>query len=545
MSVITINPSEVGGVGLIWLLVSYGYVLLKASLFISEGSDLLLLVPSLAGFVGGTIIPLLGALPEGAIMLVSGLGDVDKAQLTLSIGIGTLAGSTIMLLTVPWILCVYAGRVDIVRSSPAYSKKPKLSATRFYDNLFHTGVAISSQVRQSSIVMMVTTIPYFLVQTRACAFARNINIEHDEILEKSWIFWGFIFSMVGFVSYMAFQVYLSNKGADRLRRLAIVKKLMKEDGVSLTAILLADGTKPIISSRKGIRYQAITEDEEVATMPHAVREDLREVLRDLFQQYDRDNNGTLDKSEVKQILFDLNEHNRTSERQVVDFFSKFDSDGDGRVDFEEFLHGIYSLITEGFQSPQGLRSLSSTVSSVTSAEETDDIPECFSHLPPEEQLRAIKRRAFAMILLGAVLVGVFSDPVVDVLQEIAIRLNVSSFYVSFVLAPLASNAMEVISSIYFAAKKTRKSITISISALEGAAAMNNTFGLSIILGLIYFRGLVWEYTAETVAIVFVQLAVGVLVLWGGNMTLMVGCLIFSLLPISLAIVAVLHSLGFD
>ncbi len=215
------------------------------------------------------------------------------------------------------------------------------------------------------------------------------------------------------------------------------------------------------------------------------------------------------------------------------------------MDFDEFLHGIYSVITEGLQSPQGLRSLSSTISSDTSTEETDDIPECFSHLPPEEQLRAIKRRAFTMILLGAVLVGIFSDPVVDVLQEIAIRLNVSSFYVSFLLAPLASNAMEVISSIYFAAKKTRKSITISISALEGAAAMNNTFGLSIILGLIYFRGLVWEYTAETVAIVFVQLAVGILVLWGGNMTLLIGCLIFSLLPISLALVAGLHSLGFD
>jgi hypothetical protein len=75
--------------------------------------------------------------------------------------------------------------------------------------------------------------------------------------------------------------------------------------------------------------------------------------------------------------------------------------------------------------------------------------------------------------------------------------------------------------------------------------MNNTFGLSIILGLIYFRGLVWEYTAETVAIVLVQLAVGLLVLCGGNMTLLKGCLIFSLLPVSLAVVAGLHSFGFD
>lgn len=40
---------DVGNTGLAWLFFSYGYVLFKASELISEGSDLLLLVPSLAG----------------------------------------------------------------------------------------------------------------------------------------------------------------------------------------------------------------------------------------------------------------------------------------------------------------------------------------------------------------------------------------------------------------------------------------------------------------------------------------------------------------
>lgn len=45
-------------------------------------------------------------------MLFSGLGDVDEAQETLSVGVGALAGSTIMLLTVPWALSIWSGRVD-------------------------------------------------------------------------------------------------------------------------------------------------------------------------------------------------------------------------------------------------------------------------------------------------------------------------------------------------------------------------------------------------------------------------------------------------
>ena len=44
---------------------SYGYVLYFASNLIGEGSELLLLVPSMAGLVGGVVLPLLGAVPDG------------------------------------------------------------------------------------------------------------------------------------------------------------------------------------------------------------------------------------------------------------------------------------------------------------------------------------------------------------------------------------------------------------------------------------------------------------------------------------------------
>lgn len=67
---------------------------------ISDGSELLLLVPAVAGIVGSVVLPVLGAVPDGAIVLFSGLGD--DAQDELSVGVGALAGSTIMLLTIPW-----------------------------------------------------------------------------------------------------------------------------------------------------------------------------------------------------------------------------------------------------------------------------------------------------------------------------------------------------------------------------------------------------------------------------------------------------------
>merc|ERR1739847_145355 len=92
---------------------------------------------------------------------------------------------------------------------------------------------------------------------------------------------------------------------------------------------------------------------------------------------------------------------------------------------------------------------------------------------------------------------------------IGVRTGVPAFYVSFLLAPLASNASELLASMYYAGKKTQTSITISFAALEGAACMNNTFCLAIFMGLVYFKGIAWQYTAETLSIVFVQLAVAV------------------------------------
>ena len=102
----SIEASDVGNSGLVYLFFSYGAFLFYASNLISSGSELLLLVPSLAGLVGSCVLPVLGAVPDGAIMLFSGMGPIDEVQETLSVGVGALAGSTIMLLTIPWAMAI-------------------------------------------------------------------------------------------------------------------------------------------------------------------------------------------------------------------------------------------------------------------------------------------------------------------------------------------------------------------------------------------------------------------------------------------------------
>lgn len=59
-----------------------------------------------------------------AILLFSGLGNIETVQKTLSVSVGALVGSTIMLLTVPWGSSVFAGWVDIVDNTAQQKKKP-------------------------------------------------------------------------------------------------------------------------------------------------------------------------------------------------------------------------------------------------------------------------------------------------------------------------------------------------------------------------------------------------------------------------------------
>lgn len=75
------------------------------------------------GIVGSVVLPVLGAVPDGAIVLFSGLGSKDEVQTQVAVGVGALAGSTIMLLTIPWFLSVYAGRVDLDAQGNAVYKK--------------------------------------------------------------------------------------------------------------------------------------------------------------------------------------------------------------------------------------------------------------------------------------------------------------------------------------------------------------------------------------------------------------------------------------
>ena len=170
-----------GMVQCLFLGLMYGYILCISSGWIKDGSELLLLVPSLSGIIGSIVLPVLGVVPDGAMVLFSGLGDNPQEE--VAVGIGALAGSTIMLLTIPWCLSLIGGRVNLDADGKGNYVKPK-NAPAGWAKLTPgkwagTGINVGPAIKYTAKIMLLTLTTFFIIQIPAF-FSDCIKDDDDE-----------------------------------------------------------------------------------------------------------------------------------------------------------------------------------------------------------------------------------------------------------------------------------------------------------------------------------------------------------------------------
>lgn len=540
-----------GFVQVLMLLFVYGGILYTASQLIANGSELLLLVPSLRKIVGSVVLPILGAVPDGAIVLFSGLGS--NAQEELSVGVGALAGSTIMLLTIPWFLSILAGRVNIRADGIlTYNRHPHKLIPPTNMNPFHTGVQPREMVQISGKTMLITAFSYLVIQGAALRtgtfFAASTTPEATAkaaAAEKGPAVFCFIVCVIFFFGYLYYQVYGVSEEEEELRD-SIVDEV-KQKAIRKGEISLSAAFKEIWSVAA-----AADESTGLREAQHA-EERLAIVLKTFFSAYDHDRSGSIDTLELQNLMRDLGEV--LSVEDVKQLHDDMDVDSNGKIELEEFIENmprfIISRSTKRNNSADGIEGMEEGNLSGgfeienDQEEEEEEVPHDLRHDDPDTQIKNVMRRSFTMMFVGTALVLVFSDPMVGVMSEVGKRIGVPAFYISFVLAPLASNASEFIAAYSYASKKTRKTVTISFSTLLGAAIMNNTFVLAIFMLLLTMKNLAWQFTAETIAILVVELAMG-LMSQKKVMTLRDGYIVLSLFPLSIFLVMFLENVvGLD
>uniref|UniRef100_A0A7S4JKE2 Sodium/calcium exchanger membrane region domain-containing protein n=1 Tax=Paramoeba aestuarina TaxID=180227 RepID=A0A7S4JKE2_9EUKA len=467
--------------GQIVLMAFYGVILAAGAKTISDGSELLMEILD-PGIVGGFVLPVLGAVPDAMIIIVSGaFGDDPQEQ--LAVGVGTLAGSTIMLLTIPYGIGMILARCDIMGGEAVDNVN-----TRPITDIHNTGITVDEDTPTNARIMIVTSFSYLIVQS--VAFAYLNDEEAGMALEDKFSLAGFLICIIFFVLYSVYQVMnpklqerkIEEAKMENMRRTAVLRMKLMLDRQ-------ADSMEAGIPVNPSIQETGPHEQTPLLPADPPLNKSFAEAVD--IPDYD--------KRELDPVHVDIGEMGlywkAKAEEALKEDGVEIDVGGD-----EEEEGG------DGSESPKD-----------------------------------IAIRSAVLLLIGTGLVVVFSDPMVDVIGDFGNSIHISPFYVSFVVTPLCSNASELISSLIFASRKRRKNSSLTYSALYGAATMNNTLCLGIFYALIYFRSLEWDFSSETLSILVVILAVGIP---GSLMTtfkIYWSPIVLSLYPLSILLVYLLDT----
>jgi len=561
--------------GQLFVMACYGFILFKAAVLIGDGSEKLLLIYG-PGIVGGLIIPILGAVPDGAIVLVSGLGSAAEAQCQVSTGVGTLAGSTIMLLTIPWAFSLFLGCRDRAADGTAAAKangRPK-----FEEGFKPCSSCVTTYANTVSgaKIMILTAVSYLIVLVPAM-IEKNAPAEQQIEEEHYPALVGFIVCGLAFVAYSIFQVVDSRAATTqeleqtRLKfakwQHAVGSKIGKTDNaIELTFQKFdtdGNGTIDRKELQKGFEmmglklersqivqimadYQDATdEDQETlskAEFREAIKKWSRTILKHQSVSIDQVMATAHSQHHLQHTVIDVDANDGASSKTPLKKkkgkgparYQSVDQDEEDEELVNNNAERNLSRVDEEKEKLLEDMWRELNLEKEMSEEEDEEAEEQYMHLSDGQ----LVKRALVQLGLGTLLCVIFSDPMVSVIGTFSDTINVSSFYVSFIVTPIASNASEIYSALVFARKKTTEGVSMGFSALYGAACMNNTFVLCIFCALVFFRRLQWTFVAETLVIILTIIVVGI----NGmrrTVTVWQGFIVIAMFPLSLMLVALL------
>ena len=487
----------------------YGYALLTAAGFISDGSELLLEILS-PGLVGGLLLPILGAVPDAAVIIASGLGaSKEDAQEQVSVGMGTLAGSTVMLLTIAWGGSLIVGRCDLHPSRGTAINKTLTPKTSITEAANETGVTTDTDTKTNAMVMMASCVTFLVVQIPAWMGMEANRTVH---LITAAVALG------GLALYCGYQILFPELQRRKIE--AAQAKSARKRGAMFAAHL-------------GNSMGGILVNGEVNAA----------ALDKMFGQFDSDGNNEVDVQELKLALVAMSvtmQDTEVTDGDVEVWLKEFDKDGDGLISRAEFCAGMTHWVLEQAKNISVRSHASSRRSSIDrsvhertiagSGPAHAGLEPLLGSTPEREDIEAddddsdaesedetpmtksqIVKKAMLFLAIGMAMVTLFADPMVGAVSSLSKAMGLPSpFFASFVLTPFASNASELVSSLYFASKKRKKNISLTYSQVYGAVTMNNTMCLGLFMIVMHARGLEWEFTSETLTILLVTLLVGAL-----------------------------------
>ncbi|KAF3581192.1 hypothetical protein DY000_02035204 [Brassica cretica] len=233
----------------------------------------------------------------------------------------------------------------------------------------------------------------------------------------------------------------------------------------------------------------------------------KESIKSLFEITDTNGDGKIQISELKDFnieFWNFGVMKCELDKHAKDFLQKFDENNDGELDEEEFEKGIKDMLKKGefkFDSVDDEKEAHSEEKGTLKME-----------TPPQSLVTkffSLETLEAAMkVIIGILIVVFLAKPFMMNIELLSISAGVPSFYIVFVMIPLARNLKNTLSARFCRPKDKEKVSLHTFSEIYKDITMNNLMGMSIILAVIYARGLTWNCSVEALILVIVGLAIG-------------------------------------
>ncbi|XP_060194416.1 sodium/calcium exchanger NCL1-like isoform X2 [Lycium barbarum] len=304
--------------GYIFLIGVYQYLLITGERLVSRGSKALFNILG-PGTFGATIFPILKTLPRIVMVIASGVSArKEKAQNQISSGISTTVGATVFNLTLMWGICLINGTKDMTKEpglQPAES-----SPFKRLKGLSDTGVTIDKETSYTAGIMLISLIPFVLVQP--------VTAFNSFFGRRILIFITLIVSLMLLLSYFLYQ---------------ILNPWMQKRSLEYSKYenLLAGFLHHV---QRHARGKLINEEGQPDI----------DAIKRFFHETDRDANKCLTLAELEKLILEMESGKVQVDKDfaISKILNSFDQNNDKIIEEEEFVEGCKRWIEEAKQIAQ-------------------------------------------------------------------------------------------------------------------------------------------------------------------------------------------------
>ncbi|PWA92809.1 sodium/calcium exchanger membrane region, Calcium binding protein 2 [Artemisia annua] len=577
--------------GHIFLIVIYEYLLYQGESY--AGGDGRIFHVFGKNFIVSILSQLLESLPEFLILLVSGLlSSNEETQEYVVTGVGLLAGSSILLLTVLWGIC-------LICAQKTYVKADSRANNNLLQLLTGSGIHVDSETCDHAKIMLFSVIPLIII-----LIPRAFGVSYSSQVYNFVALLSLFIALFSLCCYFYFQ-YKYKRIHDRILEYAELEKkiemhvpyyevqaLMRKrdkhlmekqiemevklqppkDGniivfdintfsewIDSTRRLMDD---PYTDNKKTEFNQVITEKLRYTTsnlFTGGTRKRIKvaQLLRQdkiKFTKLVKDMAGGNQDEHSINKLFDLIRNNKDSsisrsdlkafiqkqyykDQKIQDITDELvdiimghlDGDSNGKIEREEFESRANKWLKE-IDTYDHYATAIEMLLLLIIIQKTD------YEIATTKASKDGRFKAIALLVLGILMLTVLVEPLTQSVRIFSESMKIAPFYVSFILVPLATNARTAIAAIIAAKQKRHYITSLTFSQIYHKVFMNNILGFSVLVSVIYFRGLTWHFSAEVLVLVIVCVLIGLYASFSTTFPIWTLFLVFPLYPLSLILV---------